>query len=67
MMRGFWLLWLGAIVVTYGAGQVVAVASGGPMLSDVIREFTYRHPILVFVAGGLVAWAAMHFWGDPRQ
>jgi hypothetical protein len=48
-MRTYWLCWLGMIIATYGAGQAVALATGGPMLSDVIREFSYRHPVLVFV------------------
>lgn len=58
---GFWLLVVAFGI--FGIHEGWALATGNQTLTAYVRANTARFPIIIFILGVLVGWAAMHFWG----
>lgn len=58
---GFWLLVV--VVGIFGVHEGWALATGNQTLTAYVRSASARFPIIIFLLGTLVGWAAMHFWG----
>lgn len=57
-----WLLWLGAILVTFMVLEGRAIRNGGVTLSSTIRGWCVTWPLLPFVVGLLFGVLGTHFF-----